>query len=158
MNESESRSVMSYSLWPHGLNSPWDSPGKNTRVGSHSLFQGIFSTQGSNLGLLHCTQILYQLSHQESHNTGVDSLFLLQQISPTQELNPGLLHCRQILHWLSYEGSLPHALHWGKKEKKDKRTVGVSNMEEKRTLSHCWQKCKLMKPPMKSSLEVPLKN
>ena len=96
---------MSYSLCPHGLNSPWDSPVKNTRVGSHSLFQGIFSTQGSNLGLLHCTQILYQLSHQESHNTKVGSLCLLQQISPTQELNRGLLHCRWILYQLSYQES-----------------------------------------------------
>ena len=42
----------------------WNSPGKNTRVSSHSLLQGIFPTQGSNPGLLHCRQILYQLSHQ----------------------------------------------------------------------------------------------
>ena len=41
-----------------------DSPGKNTGVGCHSLLQGIFPTQGSNLGLLHCRQILYHLSHQ----------------------------------------------------------------------------------------------
>ena len=40
------------------------SPGKNTGVGSHSLLQGIFPTQGLNSGLLHCRQILYQLSHQ----------------------------------------------------------------------------------------------
>ena len=40
--------------------------GKNTRVGSHSLLQGFFLTQGSNLGLLHCRQILYHLSHQGS--------------------------------------------------------------------------------------------
>ena len=33
---------------------PWDSPGKNTGVGCHFLLQGIFPTQGSNLGLLHC--------------------------------------------------------------------------------------------------------
>ena len=39
-----------------------DSPGKNTGVGCHSLLQGIFPTQGSNLGLLHCMQILYHLS------------------------------------------------------------------------------------------------
>ena len=45
---------------------PWDSPGKNTGVGCHSLLQGIFLTQGSNLGLLHCRQILYSLSHQGS--------------------------------------------------------------------------------------------
>ena len=35
-------------------------------VGSHSLLQGIFLTQGLNLGLLHCKPILYPLSHQES--------------------------------------------------------------------------------------------
>ena len=43
-----------------------DFPGKNTGVGCHSLLQGIFPTQGSNLGLLHCGQILYCLSHQGS--------------------------------------------------------------------------------------------
>ena len=37
-----------------------------TGVGCHSLLQGIFLTQGPNLGLLHCRQILYHLSHQES--------------------------------------------------------------------------------------------
>ena len=42
------------------------SPGKNTGVGSHSLLQGIFLTQGSNSGLLHCRQFLYRLSHQGS--------------------------------------------------------------------------------------------
>ena len=41
-----------------------DSPGKNSGVGCHALFQGIFPTQGSNPGLLHCRQILYCLSHQ----------------------------------------------------------------------------------------------
>ena len=41
-----------------------DSPGKNTGVGSHSPVQGIFLIQGSNLGLLHCRQILYRLSHR----------------------------------------------------------------------------------------------
>ena len=43
---------------------PWDSPGKNTGGGSHSLLQGIFLTPESNPGLLHCGQILYLLSHQ----------------------------------------------------------------------------------------------
>ena len=38
---------------------PWDSPGKNTVVGCHFLFQGIFPTQGSNQGLPHCRQMLY---------------------------------------------------------------------------------------------------
>ena len=38
---------------------PWNSPGKNTGVGSHSLLQGIFPTQGLNLCLLHCRWIFY---------------------------------------------------------------------------------------------------
>ena len=57
---------MSDSLQPHGLYSPWNSPGQNTGVVSLSLLQGIFPTQGSNPGLLHCRQILYQLSHKGS--------------------------------------------------------------------------------------------
>ena len=63
---SESHSVVSRSLWPHGLYSPWNSPGQNTGVGSLSLLQGIFPTQGLNPGLLHCRRILYQLSHKGS--------------------------------------------------------------------------------------------
>ena len=62
--ESESCSVISNSLGPQGLYSPWNSPGKNAGVGSLSLLQGIFPTQGSNPGLPHCRWILYQLSHQ----------------------------------------------------------------------------------------------
>ena len=62
----ESRSIVSDSLRPHGLYSPWNSPGQNTGVGSLSLLQGIFPTQGSNPGLPHCTWILYQLSHKGS--------------------------------------------------------------------------------------------
>ena len=61
-SESEIHSIMSNSLWPHGLQSPWNSPGQNTGVGSLSLLLGIF--QGLNPGLLHCRQILYQLSHK----------------------------------------------------------------------------------------------
>ena len=51
---------------PARLLCPWNSPDKNTGVGSHSLLQGIFLTQGLNTGLLHCRQILYHLSHQGS--------------------------------------------------------------------------------------------
>ena len=65
-SESESCSVMSDSLWPHGLYSPWNSLGQNTGVGSLSLLQGIFPTQGSNPGLPNCRQILYQLNHKGS--------------------------------------------------------------------------------------------
>ena len=45
----------------------WDSPGKNTGVGCHSFHRGIFLTQESNPGFLHCKQILYHLSYQGSH-------------------------------------------------------------------------------------------
>ena len=61
---SESLSVMSDCLWPHGQYSPWISLGHNTGVGSLSLLQGIFTIQRSNPGIPHCGQILYQLSHK----------------------------------------------------------------------------------------------
>ena len=44
---------------------PWDFPGKNTGVDCHFILQGIFPTQESNPGLLHCRQILYQLKYDE---------------------------------------------------------------------------------------------
>ena len=56
--ECESHLVLSDSLWPHGLYSPWNSPGQNTAVGSLSLLQGIFPTNGSNPGLPCCRRIL----------------------------------------------------------------------------------------------------
>ena len=64
-------SVVCDSFWPHGLWSarlfcPWEFPGKNTGVGSHSFLQQIVLTQGSNPGLQHCRWILYSLSHQGS--------------------------------------------------------------------------------------------
>ena len=70
-NESESHSVMSNSLQPHELDSPWHSAGQNTGVGSLSLLQGIFLTQGSNRRLLHCRQIPAELPGKPNH-------FLLQ--------------------------------------------------------------------------------
>ena len=57
---------VSNSLQPHGLYSPWNSPGQNTGLGSLSLFQRIFPTEGLNPGLPHYRQILYQLSHKGS--------------------------------------------------------------------------------------------
>ena len=60
---------MSDSLRPRGLYiySQWDSPGQNTGVGSLSLLQRIVPTQESNQGLLHCRQVLYQLSYTKRH-------------------------------------------------------------------------------------------
>ena len=62
----ESHSIVSDSLWPHGLYSPWNCPDQNTGEGSLSLLQGIFPTQGWNPGLPYCRQILYQLNHKGS--------------------------------------------------------------------------------------------
>ena len=66
-----SHSIVSDSLWLHWLGPtrllcPWDFPGNSIRVDCHFLLQGIFPTQGSNPGLLHCRQTLYRLSHQGS--------------------------------------------------------------------------------------------
>jgi len=55
---SESHSVVSDSLRPHGLYSLWNSLGQNTGMGSLSLLRGIFPTQGSNPSLPHCRRIL----------------------------------------------------------------------------------------------------
>ena len=69
-NESVSHSAVFDSLRSHGLQPtrlpcPWNSPGKSTGVGCHCLLQGIFLTQGSNPGLLHCRQTFYHLSYQK---------------------------------------------------------------------------------------------
>ena len=52
-------------MGPSRLLCPLNSLGKNTGVGCHSLFQGIFLTQVLNLGLPYCRQILYHLSCQD---------------------------------------------------------------------------------------------
>ena len=51
---------------PSRILSIWDFPGTNTGVCCQFLLQGIFPTQGSKPGLLHCRQILYRVSHQGS--------------------------------------------------------------------------------------------
>ena len=80
-HESESCSVMSESLRPHGLCSPWNSLGQNTGVGSLSLLQRIFPIQGSNPGLPHCRWTLYQLSHIISYK------FLLDPMCPCSPMS-----------------------------------------------------------------------
>ena len=61
-----SDSFQPYRLQPAEFLCPWKSPGENSGVSSLSLLQGIFLTQKLNQGLLHCRQILYQLSYQYS--------------------------------------------------------------------------------------------
>ena len=84
---------------------PWDFPGKSTGVCCHFLLQGVFLTQGSNLDLLHCKQMLYCLSHQEVH-----FLYASAQISSHQDDLPSPPHIKHISpypptychHWNSY--------------------------------------------------------
>ena len=105
-HHSESCSVMSDSLWPHGLYSPWNSPGQNTGVGSRSLLQGIFPTKGSNPDLPHCRQILYQLSHKGSPRVLQWVAYPFSSRSSWPRIKKSFLHCWQILYQLSYQGSL----------------------------------------------------
>ena len=77
-----SHSVMSDSLWPHGLQParllcPQNSLEKHIGVGCHFLLQGLFLTQGTNLGLTHCGQILYHLSHQGSPGRFIPRYFII---------------------------------------------------------------------------------
>ena len=102
-SESRSSSVLSDSLRPHGLYSPWNSPGQNTGVGSLSLLQGIILTQGSNPGLPHCRQILYQLlllSH-------FSCVWLC--VTPPGSPVPGILQART-LEWVAI--SFSNAWKW----------------------------------------------
>ena len=85
--ESEMRRSRSEGWSPHNIvvkqeKSSWNFPGQNTGVGSLSLLQGSFPTQGFNLGLLHCRQILYQLSHWEAQECWL--LLLLSCFSHVQ--------------------------------------------------------------------------
>ena len=104
--KSESHSAVSDSLQPHGLYSPWNSPGQNTGVGSLSLLQGIFPSPRikPRFPALQ-TDSLPAEPQGKPKSTEVGSLSLLQQIFLTQEPNQGLLHCRRIPYQLSYQGT-----------------------------------------------------
>ena len=102
---SEGRSVVSNSLRPHGLYSPWNSPGQNTGVGSVSLLQGILTNSGIKTRAPALQVDCLQAEPQgKPKSTGVGSLSLLQWIFPTQESKRGLLHCWRILYQLSHKG------------------------------------------------------
>ena len=72
---------------PPGFSVHGDSPGKNAGVGCHALFQGIFPTQGSNPGLLHCRQTVYHLSHQGSPRYCTNTLYTLFPVILTAPQN-----------------------------------------------------------------------
>ena len=94
-------------LQPQKLHDLWNSAGKNTGMGSLSLLQGIFQTQGLNPGFRHCRQILSRLSHKGGPRIldWVDWPFCSRSGFLTQESNWAFLQCRRILHQLRYQGS-----------------------------------------------------
>ena len=119
---SESCSVMSNSLRPyelHRLCSPWDFLGQNTGVGSFSLFQGIFPTQGLNPGLPHCKWILYQLRHKGSPRIleWVAYPFFIRSSQPKNGTGVSCLPGRFFTNWAIREAH----------KKKDK-TAGQKNV------------------------------
>ena len=103
--KSERVSQSCLTLQLHGLCStrllcPWKSPGKNTEEGCHSLLQGIFLTQGLNLGLLHCRQILYHLSHQWSPHIAENIINQLELIH--SHLKIGCFHIKTQISLFSW--------------------------------------------------------
>ena len=115
-SQSVSCSVMSdclQPLEPTSLLCPWGSPDKNTGVGCDFLLWGIFLTQGSNPGILHCRQILYHLSCQGSpyvfllHAESLQScpaLCDLMDCSPPGSSVHGIFQAR-ILKWVAMPSS-----------------------------------------------------
>ena len=87
--EIESHLVMSNSLQPDGLYSPWNSLGQNTGVGSLSFLQGISPTQGLNPGLPHCRRILYQFGHKQDGSVQFSRSVMSHSLRPHE-----LLHTR----------------------------------------------------------------
>ena len=96
-SESENRSAVSNSLRPHGLSSPWNSPGQNTGVDSLSLPQEIFPTQGSNPGLPNCRWILYHLTYQRSPKV-TDTSLEINVVRSSNQIRTFL--CKQIYTYL----------------------------------------------------------
>ena len=96
-----SDSLRTHRLQPARLPCPWDSPGENTRVDCHSLLPRIFPTQGSNLGLLHCRQILYHLNYRDIYFTSFlkksGLVFLLNRFTQTQPPGSLAASLKQIL-------------------------------------------------------------
>ena len=94
-------------MWPTRI--PWTSPGKNAGVGGHSLLQGIFSTQGLNLGVLHCRQILYHLSHQENQRW-FDFFLFCYRPSPVRPQRPKGSFCQVCVCSVTSDSLRPHGL------------------------------------------------
>ena len=113
---------------------PWNSPGKKTGLGSHSLLQRIFPTQGLNTGLLHCRKILYCLTHQGSPaaKSLQSCLTLCDPIdsSPPGSPVPGILQART-LEWAA---------------------ISFSNAMKVKSESEVTQSCPTLRDPLDCSL------
>ena len=102
-------SVVSDSLRPHGLllgsSVHGDSPGKNTGVGCHALFQRLFPTQGSNPGLLRCEWFLYCLNHQKNPRIleWVAYPFSRGSSWPRDQTGVSCIACRFFTDWATRE-------------------------------------------------------
>ena len=85
---------------PVGYSVHGGSPCKDTGVGCHALLQGIFPTQGSNPGLLHCRRILYQLSWRNAYNqpAAVFSNAAARFKNPRRIFHPSLLTQSHLQH------------------------------------------------------------
>ena len=77
-------------------------------MGCHFLLQGIFLTLGLNLGLLHCKQILYHLSHQGSPPLDEGEL----QVKVTMQAGAWLVLLANHLLWISMKHPLCLAVTW----------------------------------------------
>ena len=86
-------------LQPHGLYSPWNSLGQNTRVGSLSLLQGIFPTQGWNPPLPNCSGFFTSWATRESQVGPLDVTIIYPITGPQGRGEPGLkwLQCGRSL-------------------------------------------------------------
>ena len=102
---SESRSVVSNSLWPHGRYSPWNSPVQNTGVGSHSLLQGIFPTQDWVQVSCISGRFLTSWATREAQEYWSGEPIPSPVDLPNPGIEPGSPAFRWILYQLSYQGS-----------------------------------------------------
>ena len=128
---------------------PWNSPGKNTGLGSHSLLQVIFLTQGSNTSILHCKHILYHLSRERSQRVEHQRMYafelwcwrrllripwtarrsnqsILKEINPKYSLEELMLKLQSLSHLMQTADSLEKTLMLGKV--RGKRSKGQQRM------------------------------
>ena len=100
-NTSKNHSVTSNSLWLHGL---WNSPGKNTGVGSHFLLQRIFPTQGLTQVSCIAAYPFPAKPEEKPKNTGVGSISLLQyNFQPRNQTRVSCIAGRFFTSWASME-------------------------------------------------------